>query len=129
VAPTGFEAQSAVHVSLRDETRAAITKWAWDAGRSLVEAHSHGDAGSAEFSASDLCGFAEWVPHLWWRLRGRPYAAIVTAGETFDALAWIVAPQQPEQVRAVDITGRGRLIASGRTLATRARRAEAADAS
>lgn len=91
----GFDVQTSFHISLRDPTRAELIKWAWDSGACLVEAHSHGDRGLARFSPSDLAGFDEWVPHLWWRLQGRPYAAIVTAGETFDGFAWIEAADRP----------------------------------
>jgi hypothetical protein len=63
--------------------------------------HSHVD-GIASFSASDVWGFHEWVPHVRWRLRGRSYAAIVTAGDTFDALAWIER-EGPEQVARLEV--------------------------
>lgn len=103
--PDAFEYQSAYHVTLRDEMRPEIIKWAWEADACLVEVHSHGDDGIAWFSPSDLYGFDEWVPHVRWRLRGRPYAAIVTAGDTFDALAWIDAESGPVQVTAFEVDG------------------------
>lgn len=102
IPPEAFEHQSAYHVTLRDELRPEIIKWAWDAGTSLVEVHSHGDDGIASFSPSDIWGFDEWVPHVRWRLRGRPYAAIVTAGDTFDALAWIDG-NVPEQIVHLEV--------------------------
>jgi hypothetical protein len=89
--PEAFEYQSAYHVTLRDEMRPKIIKWAWDADACLVEVHSHGCDGLAWFSPSDLYGFDEWVPHVRWRLGGRPYAAIVAAGDSFDGLAWLDA--------------------------------------
>jgi hypothetical protein len=100
--PEAFEFQSAYHVTLRDEVRPEVIRWAWDAGASLVEVHSHGDEGVASFSPSDVWGLQEWVPHVRWRLGGRPYAAIVTAGDTFDALAW-VEPDAPEQVVRLEV--------------------------
>jgi hypothetical protein len=103
--PEAFEFQSAYHVTLRDEMRPEIIKWAWDAGACLVEVHSHGDKGIAWFSPSDLYGFDEWVPHVRWRLRGRPYAAIVTAGDSFDALAWLDNEKGPVQVTALEVDG------------------------
>jgi hypothetical protein len=110
-----FEGQSDFHLTLRDEVRADIIKWAWDNHACLVEAHSHGAGRPASFSPSDVWGLDEWVPHLWWRLRGRPYAAIVLAGDTFDALAWIDGADAPEQVEhlAVDNV---RHLPTGRTL-------------
>lgn len=118
VPPEGLEYQSDFHVSVTDEMRAEVIKWGWDSGLSLVEAHSHGKWGPARFSPSDLWGFEEWVPHLWWRLQGRPYAALVTAGDTFDAIAWIEGPRAAEQVEALEL-GDGNtetLSATGRTL-------------
>ena len=103
--PEAFEYQSAYHVTLRDEMRPEIIKWAWNTDGCLVEVHSHGDEGIACFSPSDLYGLDEWVPHVRWRLRGRPYAAIVTAGDSFDALAWLDDDNGPAQVTALEIDG------------------------
>jgi hypothetical protein len=103
--PEAFEIQSAYHVTLRDEVRPEIIKWAWDAGASLVEVHSHGDHGRACFSPSDIWGFGEWVPHVTWRLRGRPYAAMVTASNTFDAIAWLNGGAEPSQVERLEVDG------------------------
>jgi hypothetical protein len=98
IPPDGFEGQSDFHLTLRDDVRADVIKWAWDSDACLVEAHSHRPGRPASFSPSDVLGLDEWVPHLWWRLRGRPYAAIVVAGDTYDALAWIDGGNVPEQV-------------------------------
>ncbi|MBV9451080.1 MAG: hypothetical protein JO345_34855 [Streptosporangiaceae bacterium] len=89
------------HVSLPDETRSAIIKWAWAEQACLIEAHSHGRRGPAAFSRYDLQNLEEWVPHLWWRLRGRPYAAIVTSARDLDALAWIDGPGEIEPVGGI----------------------------
>ena len=105
IPPGGIESRSDFHLTLRDEVRADVIKWAWDNDACLVEAHSHVDAGPACFSPSDIFGFDRWVPRLWWRLRGRPYAAIVTAGETFDALAWLEGATDPEQVEHIEENG------------------------
>lgn len=117
IPPDGFEYQGAFHVSLTDEAKAEMIKWAWDARACLVEAHSHSDSGPAEFSPSDLWGFRDWVPHLFWRLRRRPYGALVTAADSFDALAWVEAPDAPEQVERIELDDGRVLVATGRTLA------------
>ena len=83
----GFVYQSDVHVSLTDDTRAYVISRAWAIGGALVEAHSH-RYGPAAFSPSDLFGFSDWVPHVRWRLHGRPYLALVLAPDGFDALVW-----------------------------------------
>jgi hypothetical protein len=116
IPPEGFEYQSEYHVTLTDEMKIDVIRWAWNAGACLVEAHSHGDFGRAKFSPSDLWGFRDWVPHLFWRLRARPYAALVTTGATFDALAWVEAADHPEQVELVELDDGTVLVATGRTL-------------
>jgi hypothetical protein len=116
VPPAGLACQSDFHLSLTDETCARVIKWSWDAGLSLVEAHSHRTLGPARFSLSDLWGFEDWVPHLWWRLRGRPYAALVTAADTFDAIAWVNGPKLVEQVDALEVHGGEEFLATGETL-------------
>jgi hypothetical protein len=105
IGPEGYHLQTDHHVSLGDETRASVIKWAWDAGLSLVEVHSHGRWAPAGFSGSDLHGFREWVPHLWWRLQARPYAALVTAAGSFDGWAWVEAADCPEQIVSLEVDG------------------------
>src|SRR5689334_18202541 len=74
VPPNGFSIQTGYHIELTDATRATVIKNAHDRGASLVEMHSHLGPWPAQFSPSDLSGFADWVPHVRWRLKGRPYA-------------------------------------------------------
>jgi hypothetical protein len=106
------------HVEITDDAKTAAIKWATREDAVLVEAHSHGRRGDPEFSYSDLSGFRDWVPHVRWRLRGGPYAAIVVAGEELDALAWI--DETPEQVETIEVTRT--LRASGDTLQSIGRR-------
>lgn len=101
--------QSARHVVLTEEVRPRVIKMAWDRNQCLIEAHSHGPRGRAEFSPSDLLGFEEWVPHVRWRLRGRPYVALVVAGNKWDGLVWI--DSTPVALAAIDITHNGTVIA------------------
>jgi hypothetical protein len=111
----GYEVQTDVHVALTDETRAEMIQWGWSEQLSLVEVHSHGSwGGPVEFSGSDRYGFDEWVPHLWWRLNGRPYAALVTSGGAFEGWAWIDDPRKPEQVDELEVEGVAR-TATGAT--------------
>lgn len=97
---------SKLHVELADDVRPRVIKTAWDRARCLVEAHSHGDWGHAEFSLSDLHGFDEWVSHVRWRLRDRPYVALVKAGDTWDALAWI-DNDEPTTVGSIEVVRAG----------------------
>lgn len=104
-----IESRSSQHVVLADGVRPRLIKTAWDRDQCLIEAHSHGPRGVAEFSASDLLGFEEWVPHVLWRLRGRPYVALVAASEAWDALAW-VGGRGAVTVDAIDVTNDGNVI-------------------
>src|SRR5207253_2261676 len=81
-----------------------LIKWAWDRDACLVEAHSHPRGDPARLSPSDFHGLAEWVPHLWWRLRGRPYAALVFGDATVDGLAWVDGAGRPEPIRELHTT-------------------------
>jgi hypothetical protein len=90
-----FAHQSECHIELADETRAYLIKRAHDLQASLIEFHSHPFASRAEFSPSDLIGLEEFVPHVWWRLKGKPYLAIVVTPTQFDAVAWISSPASP----------------------------------
>jgi hypothetical protein len=115
---SGFDYQSPYHVTLTDETKVEVIRWAWDSGASIIEAHSHDGVYPAEFSSSDQLGLREWVPHLFWRLRARPYAAIVTADDQFDAIAWIEAADQPEQVDWIELDDGLKMGATALTLKT-----------
>jgi hypothetical protein len=107
VPPEGFTYQSGYHVSLADDQLATVIKEAWTRGLAVIEAHSHPDARyPAAFSGSDLRGFSEVVPHMFWRLRAAPYVALVMAPTGFDALVWRTGPRVPEPLDAVLVEGR-----------------------
>ena len=99
LAPADFAYQEGDYLELADGTRASLIKRAHDLEASLVEMHSHIGPGPAAFSPSDRMGLKETVPHMWWRLKKRPYLAIVVARSGFDALVWIDDPKIP---RALD---------------------------
>jgi hypothetical protein len=99
--PLDFASQSNYHVELTDEARARSIKRAHDLNASLLEFHSHPFQEHAEFSGSDILGFEEFVPHVWWRLKGKPYLAIVVARRSFDGVAWISGPNNPISVQEV----------------------------
>jgi hypothetical protein len=112
----GFEFQSSYHVSLTDEAIAMVLGRATAAECSLVEVHSHLGYAGAAFSPSDIIGLREWVPQMRWRLRRRPYAAMVWEDESFDALAWIETAGA-EQVETISVDGGKAMAATGFTLA------------
>lgn len=111
-----------LHVALKDEARAKVIKWAWDRDLALLEAHVHLGARPPMFSPTDLDGLAEFVPHVWWRLRGRPYAAMVWSRGGFDALAWIHDPTVADPVISFAVDDQEPASPSGLSLASFNRR-------
>jgi hypothetical protein len=116
-APDDFEIHSSFHVELTDDARARIIKTAWDTGTSPVEFHSHTDDGwPAMFSPSDMYGFAEYVPHCRWRLRGLPYLAVVVSPSSMDALAWVGADRQPVGLDGIRVSGGETIVPTNLTI-------------
>jgi hypothetical protein len=101
----GFEYQSSFHLELADKERARVIKRAHDLDASIVEFHSHLSKEEPSFSASDIYGFEETVPHFIWRLKGKPYFAIVVSRAGFDGLAWIESADRPVQLKSLRVEG------------------------
>ena len=101
----GFEHQSGYHLELADEMRPFLIKRAHDLECSLVEFHSHPGPWPAQFSESDFIGLSEFVPHVWWRLKKRPYAAVVVAPSGFDGLVWLKAADAAEPLMGIEVNG------------------------
>ena len=114
-----YEVQASDYLELTDAARARLIKLAHNRGICLVESHSHPGPYPAAFSYSDLTGLDEFVPHVRWRLRGRPYAALVFSQSGFDGLAWTdEGGTRPQQLAAIE-TETALLAATGLTLARR----------
>ena len=103
--PGDFVFQSSYYFELTDKTKAKLIKRAHDLNASIIEFHSHVDQSSARFSHTDWTGFLEFVPHVFWRLKNKPYAAVVVAPENFDAIVWIDAPDKPELLKGICVDG------------------------
>ena len=101
VGPSGFLYRSEFHLELTDEMRGLVIKRAHDLGASIAEFHSHAGSWPAQLSPSDLFGLEEFVPHAWWRLKRRPYLAVVVALSGFDGLAWISDPKMPQRLDGI----------------------------
>lgn len=110
--------QSSFYIELADEVRARAIKQAHDFNASLIEFHCHCSTWPAEFSPSDLQGFEEFVPHVWWRLKGKPYVAVVVAPSSFDALVWVSDPKLPRTLDGIR-TGSELLLPTGLTMQNR----------
>ncbi len=114
VPESGFAVKSAYFIELTDDERAAMIKRAHDLGAAPVELHSHPFQDVAGMSPSDITGLRELVPHVRWRLRGAPYAAVVVAPGSFDALAWADNEAEPSVLAAIVADGQ-RLHPTGRS--------------
>jgi hypothetical protein len=110
-----FEYQSGCHLELGDQVRGDVIKQAHDLDASIVEFHSHLFGGPPEFSSSDIKGFEETVPHCLWRLKGRPYFAVVVSSGGFDGLAWFARYDRARQLGWI-LSGGTQLDASRRTI-------------
>ena len=118
VPPEDFHAQTEHHIELADVVRGKIIKRAWDTGTALVEFLSHtSDRGPATFSGSDLAGFEEFVPHCRWRLRGRPYLAVLVNKVSVDALAWVGDSKTPAALDIIRLGWIRKIAPTGRTIA------------
>lgn len=94
--------QSSYSVRLKQISQAKIIKWAWNSGFSLAEIHSHPfSSKNTTFSYSDIAGLKEFVPHVWWRLKNRPYIAMVFGKREYDALVWIDSPHNPKNLEGI----------------------------
>jgi hypothetical protein len=96
-----FNIQTAWHIELKDEIRSKVIKKAHDLNASIIEVHSHVDQEIAKFSESDFYGFQEFVPHVLWRLKNRPYTALVYGPNNFDAITWYDKVENPQNISAV----------------------------
>jgi hypothetical protein len=116
VPATGFIYKSLFGIELSDACRGSVIKRAHELNASLIEMHSHPLAGTVEFSPSDRNGFSDFVPHVWWRLKQRPYAAIVVGPRGFDSLCWFSNCGRPDCVLELQVAER-LITPTGLTLA------------
>jgi len=100
-----FVTQQGYYIEMQDDTRAELIKRAHDLDASLIEIHSHLGPWPAEFSISDRHGLRDTVPHMFWRLRKRPYIALVVTERDYDALVWINDPRVPRRLDALTTGG------------------------
>ncbi len=112
-----YEHRTRGYVKLKDKMRQKIIKKAFDIDAAIVELHSHVCSGSPGFSHSDFQGFEEFIPHVWWRLEGKPYVAMVFSKSDFDALVWIDNPKYYQQLTEI-IVGKQHYYPNGLTLET-----------
>lgn len=103
--PNDFAAQYGDYLELKDETRKLLIKRAHNLSAVLVEIHSHPKPWPAAFSFSDRVGLEQTVPHMRWRLKKRPYIAIVVAPSGYDALVWYGDDTKPKSLTGIEVDG------------------------
>jgi len=116
VSPKDCRGGSLYGIELTDTARSRVIAKAAQLAASITEAHSHPfTRRGAMFSGIDLEGLKEFVPHVWWRLRGGPYAALVFGQRDFDALVWVASPDNPLGLSALALDDGRTLKPTGRT--------------
>jgi hypothetical protein len=104
------------HLALADHVVGTVIRQAHQAGAAVIEIHGHYVPGPAtRISPYDARGLKELVPHVLWRLPGRPYIAMVVGTESFDGLVWTQAGI-PETIDELVIGGATQ-TPTGRSLA------------
>lgn len=104
--PEDYVSRSASHLELTNQIKAEMIKKAHELGCSLIEFHSHLGQKSAKFSPTDWYGFEEFVPHVMWRLKGKPYCAVVVTTRSLDALVWIDKGADPISLSRIAVEGK-----------------------
>jgi hypothetical protein len=110
-----YKFRSGFHFELKDSIRAMMIKKAHDLDCCIVETHSHIEQEIAEFSYSDWSGFYDFVPHIQWRLKGKPYISLVFTTRNFDALVWFKNHQSPTPLKGIQV-GRELKIPTGESI-------------
>lgn len=109
----GFIFRSFYHIELKDEILAHVIKKAHNLGSCIIELHSHCDLSHTMFSWSDINGFKEFVPHVRWRLKRRPYSAIVVSHGGFDGFVWKNDSINPDRLGKIHVGKRMVIEATG----------------
>jgi hypothetical protein len=86
------------YIEVTDEARQRMIRTAHGSQLGVVEFHSHPFDLPAEFSHADYAGLRDTVPHMLWRLKRRPYGAVVVGPSDFDGLVW----QSDQSVNQLD---------------------------
>ena len=115
-----YASQERDYLELSDATRASLIKKGHDMGAALVEIHCHPGQQKVAFSLADWMGFKDFVPHIRWRLKGRPYAALVYGYQCIDGFAWIDEQKLPINVTGIN-TGRAFHFTTGNSMSALSR--------
>lgn len=111
---SNFVSQKSDYLEVSDQTRRDVIKKAHAEGLAVAEFHSHPFDMPAEFSYADFDGLTHTVPHMLWRLKERPYVAVVVGPRDFDGLIWL--PDKSVSVLATIFDGDDEFAATGRSI-------------
>jgi len=114
VPSAGWDVQMDVYLEMSDEERAKILKMARDRNAAIIDCHSHPHSQEEVwFSPSDLAGITEFGQYVKWKLKGRPFAALVFAEASIDGVVWHGEFAGAEPLSALSIEGQARLRPTG----------------
>jgi hypothetical protein len=89
VPPQGWEVQLDVYLQMQESERAKILKMARDKNLALIDCHSHPRSyEDVWFSPSDVSGITDFAAYVKWKLNNKPFAAMVWAETSLDAVSW-----------------------------------------
>lgn len=102
----GWEVQAEIYLQMKDSERAKIMRLAREKDLCAIDCHSHPHANDdVWFSPSDIAGIAEFAQCAKWKLDGKPFAAMVWAEESVDAVLWQGNFDSGQRVDTVKILG------------------------
>jgi hypothetical protein len=106
ISPSGWRVQHEVYLEMNDAERAKIMKIARDRNLAVIDCHSHpGSEDDVWFSPSDKRGITEFAAYAKWKLDGKPFAAMVWAEGSVDAVGWHDGFEKVLKVDEVKILG------------------------
>ncbi len=114
VPPSGWDVQMDVYLEMTDEERAKILKMARDRNAAIIDCHSHPHSQEAVwFSPSDVAGITQFAQYAKWKLKGRPFAALVFGETSIDGVVWQGDFTSAEPLGALSVIGQARLTPTG----------------
>ena len=106
VPESGWEIQTDYHLQMKDSERAMIMRKARDLQAGVIDCHSHPQAeDDVFFSASDRSGISDFAQYAKWKLSGRPFAAMVWAQRSMDAVLWSGSFEEAIPIDTIQIVG------------------------
>jgi len=114
VPTSGWDVQMDVYLEMTAEERAKILKRARDRNTAIIDCHSHPHSQEEVwFSPSDHVGITEFAQYVRWKLKAKPFAALVFGETSIDGVVWQGDFACAEPLATLSIVGQGRLRPTG----------------